>query len=590
VLLLAVGGGYFALQSLARPELQGVSPTRARIGEAVTLTGSHFSVNAADNVVLFGSTRATVRSATATSIVAEVPELPAASGRDTLFPVSVRVRGRESQGISLAVYQTARIHGLSPDVALPGEEVTLAGSGWAPNAIVRFGTTPAEILDRGPDHIRVRVPALEGPPGTPEAVTVADGMDVSNAAPFLLGRLPLVTSLEPGSTSAGGVVTLKGRGFHWKGVENVLRVDGVRALVTSSASDELQFVVPWIPHSGAVPVTLEVPDSESKAEATLEVLPPSDPVDFQFAAEMVDVTPPCNCAAVSTPLGPAFVVATSGNRAAADRAMEVARRLNEAAVLVKASRDASFEARNLESKPIVALARRPETVLEVTPEDAAAYNEDWTHLGGKGGPVTAARLAVWWRAVAQDLVLLLVRGEKPHYAADLAPEGKALVDVFDAARKTGRFGVGRDVVAGLRSTTLASLRVVGLRVPARIAAPAGSAPAPQTGGAPVAAPSAAPPLRLEGVWIGYSLEGGVRRYVTATFRGRGGDLSLEGGVSISLPMFGLEKSKDSIRFGVEYRGGTHYYSGQWDGKRITGHISTDRSGRDETGVFELTRR
>jgi hypothetical protein len=58
-----------------------------------------------------------------------------------------------------------------------------------------------------------------------------------------------------------------------------------------------------------------------------------------------------------------------------------------------------------------------------------------------------------------------------------------------------------------------------------------------------------------------------------------------------LPLFGVEQpQKDAVRFGVEYRGGTHYFSGRWDGKKITGRISTDKSGRGETGAFELSRR
>ena len=39
-------------------------------------------------------------------------------------------------------------------------------------------------------------------------------------------------------------------------------------------------------------------------------------------------------------------------------------------------------------------------------------------------PVTRARLAVWWGAVARDLVRLLVRWEAPQYTAALAAEGR----------------------------------------------------------------------------------------------------------------------------------------------------------------------
>ena len=584
-------GAFGVARLLRKPELLRLSPLRARVGEAIQLSGKNFSDVPGDDVVLVGGSRANVRSASAESLVAEVPEVPATAGHDMTLPVSVRVGSRETQALSLAVYSPPRIHGLSPDVAMPGEEVTLAGSGWAANAVVRFGATAAEVIENTPEAVRVRVPAIDGPPGTPAPVTIADGMDASNPAPFLIGRLPLILSAEPREAPPGTVVTLTGRGFRWKASENIVRVAGVRAFVASVQGEEMKIVVPWVPGSGGTsPLELQVPEVENKGTASLEIPAPSDPVDFKFAVEPVDVSPPCNCAAVSTPLGPAFVLAASGNRTAADRAMEAARRLNDAAIPLKASRDLNFEVRNLETRPILALAGRPETIVEVTSEDAQAYNEDWTRLGGKGGAVSPARLALWWQAIARDLVLLLVRGERPTNAAGLAPEGRVFGEVFEASRKTGRFGVPREVMAALRAPTLSALRTVGLRVPAQIAAPAGAAPAAQVP-VPAGAASAVPPLHLDGEWFGTTLEAGQRRGISAQFQGRTGSLSFDGGVSISLPLFGVEQpQKDALRFGVEYRGSAHYFSGRWDGRKIAGRISADRSDRGDLGAFELTPR
>jgi hypothetical protein len=134
----------------------------------------------------------------------------------------------------------------------------------------------------------------------------------------------------------------------------------------------------------------------------------------------------------------------------------------------------------------------------------------------------------------------------------------------------------------------AALRTVGYRVPVAVTATVPAAP--QTA-APGPAPSGAPPLRLEGVWIGSELEGGARKYVTMTFRGRGGSLVYEGGISVSVPLLSVEQiPKDTVRYVLEFRGGRRYYLGRWDGRKIAGRISSDVSGRGDVGAFELSPR
>src|SRR6185295_17274418 len=105
-----------------------------------------------------------------------------------------------------------------------------------------------------------------------------------------------------------------------------------------------------------------------------------------------------------------------------------------------------IEVRPADSGYALFLAGKNEPLVEAKAEDATAYNEDWTKVKGRGGPATPGRLASWWSAVVRDLVLLLVRSEKPHYAADLSPEGKPLGDIFDAARKSAPSGVPRSVL------------------------------------------------------------------------------------------------------------------------------------------------
>jgi hypothetical protein len=231
--------------------------------------------------------------------------------------------------------------------------------------------------------------------------------------------------------------------------------------------------------------------------------------------------------------------------------------------------------------------------MDVTPEDAAGYDEDWTGLKGRGGAVTPARLATWWEAVARDLVLLLVRGEKPHFAADLAPEGRVFGDIHPLARKSVTAGVPRQVVAdakGLRD----AVRIAALRVPASVKGPVAETTAAAATSQPAATPAvpAGPALKLEGRWAGSETDadGGGTKYVTIVFSGTSGTLTYERALSLSQPLLGVEQVKSAVRFSLQTGGGPRYFQGRWDGQKISGTISADPGGKQPLGTFELTPR
>src|SRR5262249_26381151 len=229
-------------------------------------------------------------------------------------------------------------------------------------------------------------------------------------APFLVGRLPLLISMAPAPAAPGDLVIVTGRGFDGRPTANDVRVGGARALVVSATGSELKIVVPRLP-AGSSPVEVHGPGRGNVATATLAVSGLPDPIDFHFVAEPYEDVPGHDHALLATGLGPAFVLSGTPGKPAAVRAFDAEHRLNEAAAPLKASIDADVRARNLDSSPTLVLLGRDVPLLDVTPEDAAGYDEDWTALKGRGGAVTPARLATWWEAVARDLVLLLARSE-----------------------------------------------------------------------------------------------------------------------------------------------------------------------------------
>ena len=178
-----------------------IEPARVRVGQRAIVTGRGFSPDAAGNVVTFDDRQAKVVSAQAERLEVEVPDVPVESGGERRVDVVVRSAARASTPVPVSVIQGPRLHGLSPEAALPGEEVLLAGAGWGLGATVRFGNAPAQVVAVDATRIRAIVPAEAGAAGTraPVVVTVA-GVE-SNAAPFVVGRLPVVSEIAP--TSAG---------------------------------------------------------------------------------------------------------------------------------------------------------------------------------------------------------------------------------------------------------------------------------------------------------------------------------------------------------------------------------------------------
>ena len=82
-----------------------------------------------------------------------------------------------------------------------------------------------------------------------------------------------------------------------------------------------------------------------------------------------------------------------------------------------------------------------------------------------------------------------------------------------------------------------------------------------------------------------------RKYLSVHFKGRGGSLAYEGGISISVPLEGLDQpQKGAVRFSVPYRGGSRYYIGKWNGETISGAVSSDANGSAPVGTFELSPR
>jgi YD repeat-containing protein len=159
------------------------APGRGQVGETVTLFGSGFSANPAQNSVRFNGTPATVASSTATSIVTTVPVAAATGAISVTTP-----QGSATSAAAFIVFagQSPQIASFAPAIAPPGGTVTISGSGFEPvpsdnQAIVN--TSRSAVITAAGTTLTNRVPLASG---GKIAVTTAYGSAMSAEDLFIV--------------------------------------------------------------------------------------------------------------------------------------------------------------------------------------------------------------------------------------------------------------------------------------------------------------------------------------------------------------------------------------------------------------------
>jgi IPT/TIG domain len=93
-----------ALQA-QKPNITNFTPTSGVVGTSVTITGANFNATAAQNVVYFGATKATVTAASTTSLTVTVPV------GATFQPISVLNLSTVLTGFSSAPFRVTYLGG-----------------------------------------------------------------------------------------------------------------------------------------------------------------------------------------------------------------------------------------------------------------------------------------------------------------------------------------------------------------------------------------------------------------------------------------------------------------------------------------------
>ncbi len=239
------------------------------------------------------------------------------------------------------------------------------------------GGQAASVVKTEPQAVRFQMPQVAGAPGSLHQVLVASSG--GRSAPPLeiyLGRLPLVSAVEPARGVAGDLVRVRGAGFTAETTH--VSFDGQPALVAAGSTSELLVVVPPSPRragGGARSRSWSRRQAAPRRTApgfTLQRL-----VEGAWVPRFVAGAPgeggTAGQATVGTELAPVLLLSSKDeSRSTGERALSVAKALDAAVDRARVGQAVAFEARE-EPEICVALVGAPDLLLKVLPQDAAAY-------------------------------------------------------------------------------------------------------------------------------------------------------------------------------------------------------------------------
>jgi hypothetical protein len=563
---------FFLLQRVfwSAPAVSAIQPAESEPGRTVMLSGRRFDPEAARNQVFFGEKGVPALASTGATLTVVVPDAPPTGGQ-----VSVVVetpRGR-SGAMPFQIQTSLMVSGVEPEAAMPGEEVTARGQGFAEGpASVTVGGQAATVVAARRDGLRFRIPALGAEPGTAVPVVVRVGSDTAKPVDLVLGRLPIVLAVSPPRGGPGERVTVKGRGFAADPAGNGVTFGGIAALVLSASPREL---VVLAPNPGLqrvrndADVVVRAGGQASTTHAVYTVVRPSGAAYvlrfFPAAAAEATLLP----VHVATDLGPLLVLASpAGAPSVAERAIRTAASLNAAFDQASNGGAVVFEARTQPS-PGVGVAGAPDLVAIVAAEDVAAYGAP---AESKAVGPTPAAVAEHWAALLNDYLSIFVKNEKPFRLLALSPHGRSLVDLRGVLGS--RNGIASERVASLSPELLTRLREAAL-------SPGG-----------VEAGKAGAGAALEGQWDGETQEQdkGVKP-ITVHLRVQG--TRLEGtltnrslALAMEVALRDVSFDKGVLRFLVPAGASSRTFIGTLAGPSITGTVHASPTG-PAVGRFSL---
>lgn len=250
------------------PNIVSISPTRAIIGETITLNGGNFVEGA---TVKFGTTLGVdVAVTSATQISVKVPQISTGSASVTVQNPNGMVSNAVSITIDATPAPAPSTTQFSPTSGAPGSTLTITGANFVVGAKVKFGATlGVDVSVTSATQITVKVPSMAA--GAVNVVVENPDGGVSTGRSFTVTAPPppSITSINPTSGPPGTVVTIIGTGF----------TEGASAMFGSNPGVNVDVVSPTeikvtVPSSVTGTATLSLKTASGCAKVLFEIARP----------------------------------------------------------------------------------------------------------------------------------------------------------------------------------------------------------------------------------------------------------------------------------------------------------------------------
>ncbi|MCI4145771.1 IPT/TIG domain-containing protein [Streptomyces sp. MMS20-AI2-20] len=173
-------------------------------------------------------------------------------------------------GVDRFASSTVSVLSVVPVRAAPGAKVTVSGTGFSPTAAnnaVTFGGSRATVSSATTTRLTVTVPS--GAASGKVAVTVGSASAEATESFTVAPSGPTISKVEPSAGAPGAEVFISGTGFAATATENVVRFNGLVAVVKEHTSTSTTVEVP--PNARTGRVELDTPDGSVTAPGDFTV-------------------------------------------------------------------------------------------------------------------------------------------------------------------------------------------------------------------------------------------------------------------------------------------------------------------------------
>lgn len=240
------GTVYGAIKSFTLPKLllSTVTPAQGKVGDEITITGSNFSEKPEDNLVKFNETIATVKSASSTQLIVEVPDFPPTYYYDNSATITVTLGAQRVQ------YQYFKkipdLADFSPKSGSFGDQLTISGSNmYGHSYTVYLGELPVSASASSDSQLTFNIPADVTSSTFSISVVIDNNIVVELPGEFTMVE-PFISSISPSTSISGSLITLTGSGFNtgYYYSYNTVKFGEVTASINSATSTEITVHVP----------------------------------------------------------------------------------------------------------------------------------------------------------------------------------------------------------------------------------------------------------------------------------------------------------------------------------------------------------